>query len=349
MHYRTRYARTGDDDGGDDEILGRRVPSWFTILLVGVVILFVGIFIYALFTTRVDAGEACSITRNGKQVGIAEPGLHFTTPWPRPVKYHCYNTRIQTIEFVDGEPKDSSSKATYVDYNMATHSIDGQRFSVTAIVQYQVDPSKVGELYASGARNNEAVYELLVKTQVRAIVPQMLNTYNAHTLYTGELGNISDQIQQAVADELAPYGITIKTLLVKRPIFSDAYETAIEQAGLQQAQAEAKKAEQEVAKQEAERQRIEAQGNAQAQQIRAQGDADASVIAQNATNQNTISAGQAQAQATQSIADIYGGPAGLLDHERIGAVASANVIYLPSDAVLPVLNLNETGATETSP
>lgn len=308
-------------------------PTWASVLLVGFATLLVLIICYVLFTTRVDAGYSCSITRNGKQVGVAEPGLHFTTPWPRPVKYHCFHTRVQTAQYTSGK-----SEATYVLDPFATHSNDGQTFTAGAKIQYRIDPTYVSTIYAQGARNDKAVWNLLVRSQVDAILPQTLTTYSAQNLYTEPLSPISESVMHDINANLAQYGITLTSVVIDRPDFNDQYEAAIEQAGLQQAQAQAKIAQQEVAKQEAERQRIEAEGNAQA-----------SIIAQNAVNQNTISAGQAQAESLQAQAAIYDQSPGLLDHERILAIGNANVIYLPSETVLPILNLDQGGEADVSP
>ena len=322
MSQRARSYDPSEEPGDDGPS-----PFW-TVAALGLVILVLLTIGYVLFTTRVDAGYACSITRNGKQVGNAQPGLHYTTPWPRPVKYHCFHTRVQTAQYTDGK-----SEATYVLDPFSTHSNDGQPFTVGAKIQYRIEPSYVGTIYTQGARNDKAVWNLLVRSQVDAILPQTLTTYSAQQLYTDPLSPISDQVKADINANLAQYGIILTSVVIDRPNVNDQYEAAIEQAGLQQAEAQAKIAQQEVAKQEAERQRIEAEGNAQA-----------SIIAQNAVNTNTISAGQAQAQALQAQAEIYDQSPGLLDHERIQAIGQANVIYLPSDSVLPILNL--TGSTD---
>ena len=53
-------------------------------------------FIVSLFFwTKVDAGTACVVTRGGKVTEVATPGYNFKTPLEQ---YHCYNTRLQSME-----------------------------------------------------------------------------------------------------------------------------------------------------------------------------------------------------------------------------------------------------------
>jgi regulator of protease activity HflC (stomatin/prohibitin superfamily) len=342
-----------------------KVPLGAKILIAAVLALILLPMFWFGFTQKVDAGNVCVVTKNGKVVDVADAGLHSTLPFVH--KYHCFDARLQTYELVDGEPKDSNSKATYVDYNIDTHSVDGQNFSVTAIVQYHILGARAGEskdqiitMYKNGARSDERIFEVIVKSIIRGTIPQELNTYTANQLYTGELGSISGAIQTKLADQLLAKGVVLDTLQIKRPTFNQAYEEAIAKISSEAANAEAVKAQQETSRQQGLNANIQAEAaatvaetNAQTaakqQQIAAEAQAQAAITAQEAQNQNTLSAAQAQSEANALIGETYNQYPALLDHERIGAITNANVIYLPND-VLGILDLGGTsGSTPTAP
>jgi regulator of protease activity HflC (stomatin/prohibitin superfamily) len=337
------YSRHSDNTG---ELSAGTIAG----LVAGVVLVLFGILALFASNHKVSAGEICVITKSGKVTELAEPGRHWNTPFI--TDYNCYNARLQTIELVEN-PEDTDSKANFVDWAISTHSVDGQPFTATAIIQYHLLGTREGEptdqittMFRNGARNDERIYEIIVKSYIRGMIPGELNKYTANRLYTGELDSISQTIWQEAFDYLYSRGVVIDNFQIKRPNFSDEYEQAIAQVSAEAARASAVQAQQETARQEAERKRIEAEGQAAADLIAAEGQAAVSIAQQDAINQNTISSANAQAEANATIGATYQQYPELLEHERIGAITSANVIYLPSD-VLGIVDVSP--ADDTTP
>jgi regulator of protease activity HflC (stomatin/prohibitin superfamily) len=314
-----------DDEVGGFPLIGKIISG---AVVVAILFSILGFFI---FTTRVEAGEACVKLNFGKVDGYTGPGLHLRNPIG--TKYRCLTTRKQTYETVAGDPKKSDSKADYTDWAVNGKTNEGIDFEIYFTVQYHMPVDQVGNVYLN-YKTDERVVERVVKFHTRTIVPQTLNTYSAEQLYLGDLGTISNLIEGQLQPLFEANGIVLDYFELKRGDFDDSYEQAIRDKALKVEEAKRKALDQEVASETAKAQKITAEGDATALKIKAQGEADAAVIkAQgDATAEKTVLDARAAA--------ISAHPE-LITWESIGAIQSANVIYLPSDSgILPILSLN---------
>lgn len=304
------------------------------------VILFI---VYAMFTTRVSAGQACTITHFGKPVGEAGPGIHFKVPLRD--KYNCLSSRKQVYEIVadqnggaDGLQTDS--KAEYVDWGISGKTSEGIDFMQFATVQYHVPVTSVRTVWENNARSNERVKEQIVKFHTRALMPQILNTYTAEQLYIGDLRPISDIIGAELAKRFTAQGIVLDYFELKRGDFDNTYEDSIRERALKVEQAKGKALDQQIATAEAERLRIEREGQKAATII----DAEATAEQVRIDAQAKADAQEIQAKGDAAATDIRGkalaANPSVIEWERIQVLRSANVIYLPSDTIIPLLPLD---------
>lgn len=175
---------------------GGVIAGGIAVLVVTAIIL--GLLGFFTLTTTVAAGQECLKVRNGgveEQMERGRSGINRIVEDKR-----CFNTRLQLVEVVAGNPDDYDSNADYEDWPIDGKTNQGIDFSTTLSVQYHVDPTQVVRIYETVARSDAEVYERVVKKNVREQVPQILNQYTADQLYFGELVSISDRIQQ----ELTP-------------------------------------------------------------------------------------------------------------------------------------------------
>jgi len=314
-----------------------KLPGFAKVGIVAVVSLIVLSILYGSFTERVSAGQACTITEFGKPVDEAGPGFHFKVPVQQ--KFNCLNSRKQVYETVT-DPKTSDSKANYIDYGVDFLTFEGIQFTQYYTVQYHVPVENARKVWESNARTDEAVKEQIVKFHTRAIVPQVLNTYTAEALYLGELQPISQQLFDQLSPLFAQSGVVLDYFNLKRGVPDAKYQAAVDEKAAKREQIKQKEQEQQLAAAEAERVRIEANGVAAKTVIEANANAEkVKIDAQAAADAEVIdSAGNATAITNRGTA-LAANPQ-VLEWERIQAIRSANVIYLPSDSgVIPILPL----------
>jgi regulator of protease activity HflC (stomatin/prohibitin superfamily) len=267
---------------GQLERIRRGLPSGGKGCLALVVALILVVIVISGLTAQVDATEACAVTRFGKVVGEAGPGLHFKVPFAD--KYHCFRTATTYYEILEDEF--GGSEADYTDGVLDGVTRDGQPLTLTVSVRYRLARENVGEIYQLIGRTMDQVNEKVVKFHTRAITRQLVQRYSAAELYSGDLASVSQAISAVLAPRFQDSNVTLEYFEIKRPEFQPAYEEAIEAKQIALEEIETKANQAKAAEQDALRAANLAQGEADAERIRAQGEADAIALRGQAVRDN---------------------------------------------------------------
>lgn len=131
-----------------------------------IIVLLVGV-VFGSFGT-IDAGERGVHTRNGRVVGMKDPGLYFKLPFIDSV--NKYNTKTQVVKYEREEP-------------LAAASSDLQDVQIATVVNYHIVGSDVGSIYAQFG-DQEIFEENVVRPAVRDIVKATASQYTAEELVT---------------------------------------------------------------------------------------------------------------------------------------------------------------------
>jgi regulator of protease activity HflC (stomatin/prohibitin superfamily) len=266
---------------GQFENIRRGLPSGGKGCLALVVALILVVIVISGLTAQVDATEACAVTRFGKVVGEAGPGLHAKIPLAD--KYHCFRTATTYYEILEDE---FGSNADFTDRVLDGVTRDGQPVSLTVSVRYRLPRDNVGEIYENVGRTIDQVNEKVVKFHTRAITRQFIQRYSAAEIYSGDLAAVGQAITAALAPRFQESGVTLEYFEIKRPRFQAAYEEAIEAKQIAKEEIETKANQAKAAEQDALRAANLAQGDADAERIRAQGEADAIALRGQAVREN---------------------------------------------------------------
>jgi len=224
------------------------------VVAVAVAILQVPLFLFASIHS-VPSGSVGIVYQFGAIVGQRDEGLTMTWPW-------------QTVTTASIKEQ----KQTFED--LAAASRETQDVFVTVSLNYSVSKYKVQDLY----RNvGSGYFDILVQGRIRQILKDEIVNYDAIEV-TQKRDEIRDAVKNRLAQEVAPYSITIINLTLDNIKYSDAFNISIEQK--QVATQDALRALEIVKQKEYEAQQgvAVARGEADAQRIRAQGEADANAI-----------------------------------------------------------------------
>jgi len=224
------------------------------VVAVVVAILQVPLFLFASIHS-VPSGSVGIVYQFGAIVGQRDEGLTMTWPW-------------QTVTTASVKEQ----KQTFED--LAAASRETQDVFVTVSLNYSVSKYKVQDLY----RNvGSGYFDILVQGRIRQILKDEIVNYDAIEV-TQKRDEIRDAVKNRLAQEVAPYSITIINLTLDNIKYSDAFNISIEQK--QVATQDALRALEIVKQKEYEAQQgvAVARGEADAQRIRAQGEADANAI-----------------------------------------------------------------------
>ena len=194
-------ARYSTEEFGDFKIpqgLGKKITV--AVIVIAGLIMLVG------STGTVGAGQRGVLLHFGAVTEtIKEEGLYFKIPFAQEVV--LMSTQLQKYT----APAGSSSK-------------DLQLVTTEVTLNYQLDPSGVGEIYRQMRQNYEIT---VVQPYIQEAVKSTTANYNAEELIT-QRPQVKDELQNLMAERLAPLGIVVVQLSITDFQFSSTFQESIE-------------------------------------------------------------------------------------------------------------------------
>lgn len=176
----------------------KTISGWISFLLVIIVILFTltGI-------TTVDVGERVLVVGFGKVKETLREGFHFVNPFYSIHSFNIRNNKYETIA------------------NSA--SSDLQTASLSVVVNYNIDESKIAEIYTT--YGNDYTGKIFIQN-VQEAVKSTTAKYNASELIT-KRDEIKAKIKDALIEKVSNV-ILITDVSITNVDFSDSFDQAVE-------------------------------------------------------------------------------------------------------------------------
>lgn len=287
---------------GDDMMKGRgRLMAIVSLVILAFILV-------SASATVVEVGTVGVVKRLGRVTGaVLEPGLHFIVPFTDSIV--VYNTKYVVYEVAPPE-KHAGSRADYIDFPVDSTTQDGQQVLISYSVRFRIDRSQAVRI-ANELGDEGATVEKVIKFHSRVISRQVPRNYRASDLYTGDVA----KVQQDIEDQLRPLfedkGLTLDAFGIREIIFSPDYISAVEQKQIEQ-----------------ERVITEQNRAAQAEFRKAA----------------TITEAEGEAEAIRLRGQALSENPDIVQLEFVNAIrdpdSAVRLIVVPSDSVLPILNLN---------
>lgn len=256
----------------------RYTPNYTGIALCAV--LFIALIVFLGCIKTVPTGYTGILTTFGRvEEQTMSAGVHLIAPWQRVVKL---DNRTQKVELTT-----------------QTFSSDIQQVDVQMSVNYAIDQSTAQNLYKTVG---EKYFDNIVYPRILENTKAVFAQYTAEEL-VGTRQNLSVQIQDYLAKDVAQYGITIVSFAVEDIDFTDAFTNAVEAKQVAQQNkltAETEQAQKTMEqKAAAERQVIDAEAQAEVAKIQAEADLEVTKIQADAAEY----AGQKEAAKNKAISE----------------------------------------------
>jgi regulator of protease activity HflC (stomatin/prohibitin superfamily) len=220
-------------------------PKQITQAIAAVVAVFALLILWPF--TQIGAGERGVVTRLGAYSRTVEPGLHWVTPLIEGVTKFDVQTQKEQVEAT------AASK-------------DLQNVSASVAVNYNIAPSKIGDLFVTiGAEYKSKVIDPAIQEVTKAVTAG----YTAEELIT-KRPQVTDEIRTQLAERLAPTDITVSNISITEFKFSEAFNDAIEHKVTAEQNALAAKNKLSQVQFEAQQRVAQAEGEAKAISIQAQ-------------------------------------------------------------------------------
>lgn len=253
----------------------------FPATAVSLVVSFIIIVIMAFGSMyQIDEKERGVILRNGKEIGLAAPGLHFKMP------------------FIDEIKRISVQNHTTPFNALAAYSNDQQAATLRASVSWHVEPGQVSDLYKQYSDLDVMVSRLIAR-HVPTQVENVFGKYTAIKAVQNRPMFVTDVTNAIKASINGP--VIIDSVQIENIDFSKAYEDSIEERMKAEVQVETRKQQKQteiiqgeiqVVKANAEADSNLARATAEAEAIKLRGQAEAEAISLRAkalsSNENLV-------------------------------------------------------------
>lgn len=232
----------------------------------------VGLILLTSMFGIIGAGERGVKVRMGQIVGTVEQGPYFKLPIVEQVQEIDVRTRTIKNELYINEDGETLSNNP-----LESASKDLQDVKVSTVVSYQIDPTKVVQLYEQ-YRTEENFEETVLKPIIKKNIKETTSLYTAEELVT-KRAEYNSAIDSTLTREFTEVGVIFKQSNITNLAFSRSFNEAIEakvtaQQNALKAQNDLSRIEFE-AKQKIETAKAEAESiRIQAQAINSQGGAD---------------------------------------------------------------------------
>ena len=338
----------GDPNSGAFAGVGRFAlallkKTWFRIGLVG----FVGLLVFtkACFTYVPPGFVGIRQVYYGSEQGIQSeaegPGTYFTLAGIE--RYHMFPVSMQVVNF-----SDSTSEASQASRHVAgvkVQTSDGYNVLLDVSVLYHIEDAYIVFKEAGPGR---AFEDRLVVPRADRILRKTLGELNAEEFYAGprrieKSRNAHDQL----VTELAPFGIVVDALLVRRYTYDDKYQQLIEGRKIADQTVFLRKAEAKAAIEERKRDTIVAEVNANARTELSRGAAEVRKLESQAELYR-----RTQAAGGKLLVDLAEAKGTQLENTALQGAGSENMVGLKMAEVLAgvkVIVLTSDGANGMNP
>ena len=158
------------------------------------------------------------------------PGLHVRNPLLTAIEE--YPTFMQTLVLTRGST-DGSTGNDEINVN----SQEGQPLSVDVSMSFELDPSKVPQLYQTFRTDIATIQHGYVKQTIRQALQEVIGSEQIADIIGPKKAEAVARAQGLIAQRLAPYGIVVKQFTLNELRAPDAVMQAINQKNVMQQQA----------------------------------------------------------------------------------------------------------------
>jgi len=255
---------------------------------VAVVVLWIAVSVF-LSAHRLSTGSVGLVySFSGKLTGSRDtPGIVWLAPWQH---MRRESVQIQSESFELGEGNAAVSK-------------DQQPIFATLVLNYEVDPKHIVDLYRTVGSNWKAK---LVESRVLQDFKEVTSTYPT-TAITANREQLRVDTRDRLRKELGPYSVDVTDLFVSNIGFSQGYTDAIEAKQVQ----------------------VQAAARAQAKVAQVQAEAEQAVAQAEGEKKATIARAEGDAQANRLLGNSITDK--LIALRRVEALKSATTIYVPAN------------------
>jgi regulator of protease activity HflC (stomatin/prohibitin superfamily) len=241
----------------DNELVPETVNVPFRLISILPFSIFFLILILTCFT-QVDGGHVgVKKVFGAYQSGTVSPGLHIKAPWEDVVSLDTKTQEYTMSASANEGDQQGDDSITTVASDQVTVTID-------ATVLFAVNPDSANDLLQKVGTDYK---EKLVRPSARTLVRDKATEFDSVGLVTSDRQAYATEVEKALEEKLAPYGITIQDVQIRDMGLPQSIQDAINAKSAAAQDAQKKEAELRAASLDADIKRTNAKATADSQQI----------------------------------------------------------------------------------
>ena len=158
------------------------------------------------------------------------PGLHPVNPLLTSIEE--YPTFMQTLVLTK-----SSGEGSAGNDEINVNSQEGQPISLDVSMSFELDPSKVPQLYQTFRTTIEAIQHNYVKQSIRQALQEVIGGEEIAAVFGPKKAEATNRVQALLSQRLSPYGIVVKQFTINELRAPEAVIQAINTKNVMQQQA----------------------------------------------------------------------------------------------------------------
>ncbi|GAC1651463.1 MAG: prohibitin family protein [Gemmatimonadaceae bacterium] len=158
------------------------------------------------------------------------PGLHLRNPMTTGIEE--YPVYMQTLVLTKS-PQEGSPFNDEINVN----SVEGQPVSLDVSMSFELDETKVPQLYSTFRTNIQQIQHGYVKQAIRQALQEVVGSEEIAAIIGPKKAETVGRTQRLLTDRLAPYGIVVKQFTINELRAPDTVIQAINQKNVMQQQA----------------------------------------------------------------------------------------------------------------
>lgn len=300
-------------------------------------------------------GNGCIVVKGNevgvKTVNIALWGERGVQPQPYSAGTHFYNPLLSDFMKFDKSEKKlemssaatgtaaRGSRGTAASGELRLKTSDGNNVWIAATIIWQIDQTRAILVIENVGRSDREVVETIVLPESRSVIRTVLGELTTEQFYDSSARDTkADLAEQILRERLDPYGLLVRSVLVRDYHFSPQYEATILKKQIAEEQAKTNQKSTLAAIEDAKRKLRAAEGEAFKAIATADGakkkvvlEAGAQLYTKQKGAEAILAEKKAEAQGTKELADALGGAGGrnLIALEAARAIQGKRIIMLP--------------------
>lgn len=202
---------------------GKKLPLWFPVMLIGIII-----FILSSLIVRIDAQQVGVLVKpSGVSDTELKTGWHLVMPWN---DVHKMDKTVWVYTCTDAEKEGAKDHSDAI----WAPTKDGIKMGLDVSISWRIDPDYASWIYQNVTENdggNSGRYiwleENVIRTKIKSTLALSVSQYSPIEVYSTKREEIQNDVMKRIRIEVEKYHLLVDQIDIREVYYNVQYEEAI--------------------------------------------------------------------------------------------------------------------------